>query len=271
MSKISIKQLKEAGVHYGHQTSRWNPKMGRFILGKRSGVHIIDLKQTFAQLKKAYNFLNQASSEGKSVLFVGTKIQLQPIVKEYALSCDSFYINERWLGGLLTNFSTVRNSVAQLHKIEAQAGPDNSYEGVLKKEAVVLERKRQKLEKSLGGVKNMKNLPSVIVIFDCKKEHLAIKEAKNLGIPIVAIADTNVDPSLVDFAIPGNDDATRSVKLFCQILATAVNEGQKVWEEKKQLTLAKEKEAKQSQKRAAKEASDNAKVAKSEEASTQSN
>lgn len=239
MAVVSIKQFIKSGVHLGHQTSRWDPKMKRYIYGSKGGIHIIDLNQTFSQLKKAYEYVRSISSQGKSVLFVGTKTQVSELINECADESQSYCITDRWLGGMLTNFSTIRQSVEKLKYYEDLAGPDNSYDGILKKEAVVLERKRQRLERSLGGVKLMESLPSVLFVIDCKKEHLAIKEAQKLNIPIIAIVDTNVDPSGIDFPIPGNDDAARSVKLITDVIKVAIIEGKTAWAERIQIEKAK--------------------------------
>ena len=189
MAVISMKHFLEAGVHFGHQTKRWNPKMAPYIYGVKSGIHIIDLRQTLRKLQEAYQYVKQASSEGKSMLFVGTKQSIQRIVLDEAIRCDSPYINFRWLGGLLTNFGTVKQSIARMKTFEEIAGEDGSYEGVLKKEALMMERKRMKLSRSLGGVRNMKSVPSILFITDCHREQLALKEALKLGIPVVGIAE----------------------------------------------------------------------------------
>ena len=225
MAVISMKHFLEAGVHFGHQTKRWNPKMAPYIYGVKSGIHIIDLRQTLRKLQEAYQYVKQASSEGKSMLFVGTKQSIQRIVLEEANRCDSAYINFRWLGGFLTNFSTVKQSIGRLQSFEEIAGEKGAYEGILKKEALQIERKRQKLDRSLGGVRTMRDVPGVIFIIDCKREHLAVREAQKLGIPIVGIADTNCDPSGIDYVIPGNDDSPKAVQLYANVIATAVIEG----------------------------------------------
>ena len=225
MAVVSMKHFLEAGVHFGHQTKRWNPKMAPYIYGVKSGIHIIDLRQTLRKLQEAYQYVKQASSEGKSMLFVGTKQSIQRIVLEEANRCDSAYINFRWLGGFLTNFSTVKQSIGRLQSFEEIAGEEGAYEGILKKEALQIERKRQKLDRSLGGVRTMRDVPGVIFIIDCKREHLAVREAQKLGIPIVGIADTNCDPSGIDYVIPGNDDSPKAVQLYANVIATAVIEG----------------------------------------------
>lgn len=228
MTVVSLKQFVEAGVHFGHQTRRWHPKMRNYIYGAKQGIHIIDLRKTLYHLKSAYEFVRDETAEGRTLMFVGTKPQIQDIIAQEASRCGSFYINERWLGGLLTNFNTIRQSVERLKLYEEMAGPDGRYEGFLKKEALQIDRKRQKLERSLCGVKNMKSLPSIIFIVDCQKEHIAVEEARKLRIPIVAVVDTNCDPSGIDRAIPGNDDSPRAVKLFASVMATAVLEGQRI-------------------------------------------
>ncbi|MBF0287825.1 MAG: 30S ribosomal protein S2 [SAR324 cluster bacterium] len=225
MAVVSLKQFVEAGVHFGHQTQRWNPKMDKYIYGAKHGIHIIDLKQTLGKLKDAYEYSRKQAEVGKSILFVGTKDQARDILAEEACRCQSHFINERWLGGLLTNFTTVRQSVAKIKYYEDIAGPEGNYPGMIKKEALYLDRKRQKLERSLGGVKDMQELPGAIFIVDCKKEHIAIKEAQKLNIPIIAIVDTNCSPEGIDFPIPGNDDAPRAIQLFASVISTAVLEG----------------------------------------------
>jgi small subunit ribosomal protein S2 len=225
MAVISMKQFLEAGAHFGHQTKRWNPKMSPYIYVAKAGIHVIDLRLTLARLKEAYEYVKAASAQGKSVMFVGTKPQLQRIVKEEADRCGSNYINFRWLGGMLTNFSTVKQSISRLHEYDELAGPEQTYEGLLKKEALRIERKREKLERSLGGVKSMRSIPDILFVIDAKKEHLAVKEARRLGIPIVGIADTNCDPTELDIAIPGNDDSPRAVGIFAGVIASAILEG----------------------------------------------
>ena len=225
MAVISMKQFLEAGVHFGHQTKRWHPNMAPYIYGIKNGVHVIDLRQTLTKLKEAYEYVKASAKEGRIPLFVGTKVQIQRIVKEEAKRCGSPYINFRWLGGLLTNFGTVKQSIARMKSFEEIAGEDGSYEGVIKKEALMMERKRVKLERSLGGVRNMKSVPSMLFITDCHREQLALKEAKKLGIPVVGVSDTNCDPTGIDFVIPGNDDSPRAVALYANVISTAVLEG----------------------------------------------
>jgi len=225
MAVISMRQFLEAGVHFGHQTKRWHPKMSPYIYGVKNGVHVIDLRQTLTKLKEAYEYVKTSAEEGRVPLFVGTKIQIQGIVKEEADRCGSPYINFRWLGGLLTNFGTVKQSIAHMKSFEEIAGENGDYEGIIKKEALMMERKRVKLTRSLGGVRNMKSIPSMLFITDCHREQLALKEAQKLGIPVVGVSDTNCDPTGIDFMIPGNDDSPRAIALFANVISTAVMEG----------------------------------------------
>ena len=225
MAVISMKQFLEAGVHFGHQTKRWHPKMAPYIYGIKNGVHVIDLRQTLTKLKEAYEYVKAAAEDGRVPLFVGTKTQIQSIVKEEAERCGCPYINFRWLGGLLTNFGTVKQSVARMKSFEELAGDDKSYEGFIKKEALMMERKRLKLERSLGGVRNMNSIPSILFITDCHREQLALKEAQKLGITVVGVSDTNCDPTGIDYVIPGNDDSPRAISLYASVISTAVIEG----------------------------------------------
>ena len=226
-----MKTFLEAGVHFGHQTKRWHPNMAPYIYGIKNGVHVIDLRQTLSKLKEAYEYVKASAAEGRVPLFVGTKTQIQRIVKEEAERCGSPYINFRWLGGLLTNFGTVKQSIARMKTFEEIAGEDGSYDGVLKKEALMMERKRMKLERSLGGVRNMKSIPSMLFITDCHKEQLALKEALKLRIPVIGVADTNCDPTGIDYVIPGNDDSPRAVSLYANVISTAVMEGLAVYKQ----------------------------------------
>ncbi len=224
MAVISMKQLLEAGVHFGHQTRRWNPKMAEYIFTERNGIYIIDLQKTVKKVEEAYMFVRQIAEEGKDILFVGTKKQAMDAVKEEATRCGMHYINARWLGGMLTNFKTIKTRIRrleQLHKMQE----DGTFDMLPKKEVIKLEHDIEKLEKYLGGIKNMPKLPGALFIIDTKKEHNAVSEARKLGIPIVAIVDTNCDPDEVDVVIPGNDDAIRAVKLMCACMANAVIEG----------------------------------------------
>jgi small subunit ribosomal protein S2 len=213
-----MKQLLEAGVHFGHQTRRWNPKMSKYIFTQRNGIHIIDLQKTVRKLDEAYNFIKEITEEGKSVLFVGTKKQAQESVKDEAIRSGSYYVNARWLGGMLTNFSTIRKRVSRLNQLKVME-QDGTFELLPKKEVINLRHEIEKLEKFLGGVKDMKELPGALFVVDPKKERIAVAEAKKLDIPVVAIVDTNCDPDAVDHVIPGNDDAIRAVKLICSAMA----------------------------------------------------
>ena len=221
---ITMRQLLEAGVHFGHQTKRWNPKMRPFIFGARNGIHIIDLQHTVRLFLRAYNFIVQTVANGDSVLFVGTKKQAQDVIEEEARRAGMFFVTNRWLGGTLTNFRTVKGSIERLRGIEKMA-EDGTFERLSKKEVLHLERERIKLEKTIGGIKSMSGLPGAVFVIDAKKEHIAIAEARKLEIPVVAIADTNCDPDVIDYVIPGNDDAIRAIKLFTSKIADAVVEG----------------------------------------------
>ncbi|WP_066647518.1 30S ribosomal protein S2 [Christensenella timonensis] len=224
MSVISMKQLLEAGVHFGHQTRRWNPKMKRFIFTERNGIYIIDLQKTVKEVEKAYYFVRDIAMDNKSVLFVGTKKQAQDSIESEAKRCGQFYVANRWLGGMLTNFKTMRSRVARLNKIEDME-TNGDMELLPKKEVIQLMHEKEKLLKNLGGIREMKDLPGALFIVDPRKERIAIAEARNLGIPVVAIVDTNCDPDEVDYPIPGNDDAIRAVKLIASKMADAVLEG----------------------------------------------
>ena len=223
MAVVAMKQLLEAGVHFGHQTRRWDPKMAEYIFQARNGIHIIDLQKTSRKIDEAYSFVREQVEEGKTVLFVGTKKQAQECMKEAAISCGMFYIDQRWLGGMLTNFQTIRTRVERLKKLEAME-QDGTFEVLPKKEVILLKKEMAKLETNLGGIKDMDELPGVIFIVDSKKEEIAIKEAKKLNIPVVGLVDTNCSPENIDYVIPGNDDAIRSVKLIAQVIANAVIE-----------------------------------------------
>jgi small subunit ribosomal protein S2 len=228
---ISIREMMEAGVHFGHQTRRWNPKMKSYIFGARNGIHIIDLQQSVRAFKRAYNFLVNTVAGGRAVLFVGTKKQAQEVVREEALRGGQFCVTNRWLGGTLTNFHTVKGSIDRLHSIEKMA-TDGTFERMTKKEVLGITREREKLEKALGGIKSMGELPGAVVIIDVVKEHIAVTEARKLEIPIVALVDTNCDPDLIDYAVPGNDDAIRSLKLFLGKVSDACLLGQKLGRER---------------------------------------
>jgi len=224
MSSISMKELLEAGVHFGHQTKRWNPKMKPYIFGARNGIYIIDLQKTVRYFKSAYNFVRESVQNGNTVLFVGTKKQAQDSVSEEAERCGMFYVNQRWLGGMLTNFATVKQSIDRLKRIDAMFD-DGSIEAYPKKEALQFEKEREKLQKILGGIKGMGKLPGLMFVIDPKNEEIAIQEANKLGIPVVAIVDSNCDPDPIDYVIPGNDDAIRAIRLLSSKMADAVIEG----------------------------------------------
>jgi small subunit ribosomal protein S2 len=224
MAQITMKELLEAGVHFGHQTKRWNPKMKPYIFGARNGIYIIDLQKTVRYFKSAYNFIKETVQSGEKILFVGTKKQAQDSIREETSRAGHFYVNNRWLGGMLTNFATIKGSIERLKKIETMA-EDGTYQLISKKEALQLERERAKLEKSLGGIKGMTKLPGAVFVIDPKKEIIAVKEARKLGIPVVAIVDTNCDPDDIDYIIPGNDDAIRADRLFASRMADACIEG----------------------------------------------
>lgn len=221
MAVITMKQLLEAGVHFGHQTKKWNPKMGKYIYDARNDIHIIDLQLTVDLVEEAYKFVHKIASEGKSILFVGKKKQAKEAIKEEAERCGMFYMNERWLGGTLTNFQTIRTRIDKLNKIN-QMEAIGEFELLPKKEVIKLKAERDKLEQNLGGIKNMRNLPGALFVVDLKIEHIAVQEARALGIPIVGLVDTNCDPDLVDYVIPGNDDAIRAIKLIASVMADAV-------------------------------------------------
>ncbi len=224
MAALTMKELLEAGVHFGHQTKRWNPKMQKYIFGERNGIYIIDLQKTLKKFREAYAFVRDLAAGGGNVLFIGTKKQAQETVFEEASRCGMYYVNQRWLGGTLTNFSTIRKSITRLKKLE-EMKDTGEYERLPKKEALELDREREKLEKALIGIKAMDSLPAAVFIIDPRKEKIAVAEAQRLGIPIVAIVDTNCNPTGIDYAIPGNDDAIRAVRLITSRIADAINEG----------------------------------------------
>jgi len=224
MAVISMKQLLEAGVHFGHQTRRWNPKMKRFIHGERSGIHIVDLHQTLNHLETSYVFIRDLVANGGTVLFIGTKKQAQDSIQSYAERCNMPYINERWLGGMLTNFQTISKRVGKMKEF-VRMRDSGEFEAMPKKEALLINRELVKLERNLGGIRDMEKLPDAIFVLDTKKEHIAVTEARKIGVPIVAVVDTNCDPDLVDYAIPGNDDAIRAGQLMCRVISDAVQEG----------------------------------------------
>jgi len=242
MAVISMKQLLEAGVHFGHQTRRWNPKMATYIFTERNGIYIIDLQKTVKKVDEAYNFLRSVAEAGETVLFVGTKKQAQEAVKEEAIKADMYYVNERWLGGMMTNFQTIQKRVKRLKELEAME-EDGTFEVLTKKEVLSLRHEMEKLQKFLGGIKNMNKLPGALFIVDPRKERIAVAEAKKLGIPIVAIVDTNCDPDEIDYVIPGNDDAIRAVKLLTGRMADAVIEGRQGQDEEEAAVAEEAKDA----------------------------
>ena len=223
MAVVTMKNLLESGVHFGHQVKRWDPRMKKYIFAERNGIHIIDLQKTIAAIKDSYEAVRKITASGKSVLFVGTKKQAQQAVQKEAERCGMFYINNRWLGGMLTNFTTIKKSLLRLKKIEKME-VDGTFENLTKKEVSALQKEKSKLEKNLGGIKEMKELPGAIFIIDTHKEQLAVAEARRMGIPIIAVVDTNCNPEGIDFPIPGNDDAIRAISLFTSIIANAVIE-----------------------------------------------
>ncbi len=231
MANVSMKELLEAGVHFGHQTRRWNPKMKPYIFAAKNGIYIIDLQKTVRSLKRAYQFVRDTVAEGKDLLFVGTKRQAQESIQEEAARCGMPYVNHRWLGGMLTNFQTIRKSIDRLRELEAMS-EDGRIQEYPKKEILRLQKERAKLEKNLGGIKDMDELPGAIFVVDSKKEYIAVREARKLGIPVVAIVDTNCDPDEIDYPIPGNDDAIRAIRLFSSLMANACLEGLALREER---------------------------------------
>ena len=224
MAVVAMKQLLEAGVHFGHQTRRWDPRMAEYIFQARNGIHIIDLQKTSKKIDEAYRFIKEQVEEGKDVLFVGTKKQAQECVKEAALASGMYYVDQRWLGGMLTNFDTIQKRIQRLQDLEAMA-QDGTFEVLPKKEVILLKKEMEKLERNLGGIKEMKKLPGVMFVVDPKKERIAILEARKLNIPVVGLIDTNCNPEDVDYPIPGNDDAIRAVKLITEVMGNAVIEG----------------------------------------------
>ena len=230
MSVVSMKQLLEAGVHFGHQTRRWNPKMAPYIFTERNGIYIIDLQKTIRMIDDAYKFVKEVAEQGKPILFVGTKKQAQDAIKTEAERCGMYYVNERWLGGMLTNFRTIESRIARLKAIETMS-EDGTFDVLPKKEVIALKKEWEKLEKNLGGIKDMKRIPDAIFVVDPKKERICIKEAQALGITLIGIADTNCDPDELDYVIPGNDDAIRAVKLIVSKMADAVIEAKQGAEE----------------------------------------
>lgn len=226
MAETQLRELLEAGVHFGHQSSRWNPKMRKFIFAQRNGIHIIDLKKTLAALQEAARAAREVTLEGDRILFVCTKRQLRPIVEQEAERCGAFFVTERWLGGMLTNFATIKKQIRRLKELERGLS-EGAYEFYTKKEQLMLQRERDKLNKYLAGVKDMARLPGALFVVDAKKETIAVKEANNLGIPVIAIADTNADPDVIDYPVPGNDDAIRSVSVITGALADAIEQARR--------------------------------------------
>ena len=237
MANITMKELLEAGVHFGHQTKRWNPKMKEFIFGERNGIYIIDLQKTLKMFKEASKFVADLTSGGKTILFVGTKRQAQDAIAEEATRANSFYVNQRWLGGLLTNWITVQKSVKRLKELDEMA-TDGRYELLPKKEVIKLERERKHLQANLAGIKNLNKLPDAVFVIDSNKEQIAVREARKLGIPVVAVVDTNCDPTEVDYVIPGNDDALRAIRLFASKIADSVIEGSQLLNDKQTADIA---------------------------------
>jgi small subunit ribosomal protein S2 len=231
MNELSMKQLLEAGVHFGHQTSRWNPKMKSYIFGSRNGIHIIDLQQTVTMFKGVAAYVRDLAASGGNILFVGTKKQAAEAIREEAERCGMYYVHNRWLGGTLTNFATIRQSIERLRKLEEMEHDPKIVEALTKKEMLGLKREREKLEYSLGGIKGMRRLPDAIFVVDPRQEEIAVKEARKLAIPVVAVVDTNCDPDMIDHKIPGNDDAIRAIRLFCSSIADAVIGGKSLYEQ----------------------------------------
>lgn len=234
MVSVNMKELLEAGVHFGHQTRRWNPKMKQYIFGEKNGIYLIDLKKTLKLFRQALEFARNLASEGGKFIFVGTKKQAQEAIEEEAKRCDTFYVNQRWLGGVLTNFATVRKSIDRLKELERMK-EEGKYDLLPKKEVIKLERERMKLERLLCGIKEITDLPDVLFIIDLRKERIALAEAKRLGIPVIAVVDTNCDPEGINYPIPGNDDAIRSIRLFVTKMADAVLEGKMLAKEKEEV------------------------------------
>jgi small subunit ribosomal protein S2 len=239
MSSVTMKELLEAGVHFGHETKRWDPKMKPYIFGARNGIYIIDLQKTVQLFKEAFQFIRDVAARGEYILFVGTKKQAQETIQEQATRCNMFYVNHRWLGGMLTNFQTIKRSIDRLNKLEAMK-TEEIYNLLPKKEVKGLEKERERLERSLGGIKTMDRLPGAIFIVDPKKEKIAVREARKIGIPTVGIVDTNCNPEELDYIIPGNDDAIRAIHLFASRIADAALEGKQLYEKKLQMEEARE-------------------------------
>jgi small subunit ribosomal protein S2 len=234
MIEITIKQLLEAGVHFGHQTSRWNPKMKSYIFGARNGIHIIDLQQTVVMLREVCQFVSEVAAQGGQILFVGTKKQAQEVIREEAERCGMFYVNNRWPGGMLTNFQTIRKSIERLKKLDEMIEAPSVTEALTKKELLGLRREHEKLMAAIGGIRNMRKVPDALFVIDTKKEEIAVREANKLGIPVTAPVDTNCDPDVISHKVPGNDDAIRAIRLFTNVIAEAVLEGKALYEERQQ-------------------------------------
>src|SRR5512139_2704615 len=239
MAEVTMKELLEAGVHFGHETKRWDPRMKPYIFGARNGIYIIDLQKTVQLFKETYQFVRDITSKGEYVLFVGTKKQAQESIFEESSRCKMFYVNQRWLGGMLTNFQTIKRSIDRLKKLEAMKN-EEIYNLLPKKEILELEKERTKLERTLGGIKNMDRLPGAVFVVDPKKEKIAVNEARKIGIPSIGVVDTNCNPEDVDYLIPGNDDAIRAIRLLASKIADAVNEGRQIYEKQMQIEGAKE-------------------------------
>jgi len=246
MSTVTMKELLEAGVHFGHETKRWDPKMKPYIFGARNGIYIIDLQKTVQLFKETHQFVRDIVAKGEYILFVGTKKQAQETISEQATRCGMFYVNHRWLGGMMTNFQTIKRSIDRLNKLEAMKN-EEIYNLLPKKEVLELEKERSRLEKSLGGIKNMDRLPGAIFVVDPKKERIAVREARKIGIPSIGIVDTNCNPEELDYIIPGNDDAIRAINLFASKIADAVIEGKQIYEKRLQMEGAKEEKEKAEQ------------------------
>ena len=246
MADVTMKELLEAGVHFGHETKRWDPRMKPYIFGARNGIYIIDLQKTVQLFKKVYQFVRDLVARGESILFVGTKKQAQESIAEEATRCGMFYVNHRWLGGMLTNFQTIRKSIDRLKKLEAMKN-EEIYNLLPKKEILELEKERTRLERSLGGIKNMDRLPGAVFVVDPKKERIAVQEARKIGIPSIAIVDTNCNPDEVDYILPGNDDAIRAIRLFAAKIADAALEGRQIREKQLQMEQAEQEKAEQPQ------------------------
>jgi small subunit ribosomal protein S2 len=241
MSHVTVKELLQAGVHFGHQTRRWNPKMKRYIFGARNGIYIVDLQQTVKLFNEACDFIFDIAAQGKDILFVGTKKQASDVIYEEANRADTYYVQNRWLGGMLTNFQTIKNNITRFHFLNSIEN-DGTIEDYPKKEQVMMLKERTKLEFAIGGISNMKALPGAIFVIDCKKEVIAVKEGRKLGIPIVSIVDTNCDPDEIDYIVPGNDDAIRAIRLFTSKIADAFIEGREQYREKQQADADKQEE-----------------------------